>query len=250
LAAGINRVVYGQAEPSERGGAPALLSSGVEVIGPFPDGEWQQLNTQWTHFQRTGQPFVTLKMAMSLDGRVGGPGNRPLRITGNAARAWTHQLRSQVGAVMVGTGTALADDPLLTVRDESGHAAPNQPLRVVIGSRPLPEDLALKRQPGEWLHLQDTDLQAALRHLAGREAWHVLVEGGPTLATALLERRLVDRVAWFIAPKIVGAGPVSLPFRLPQTHLRVVQVQQIGEDVLVIADPRQPADHPKPLGSR
>ncbi|MFM7146411.1 MAG: RibD family protein, partial [Actinomycetales bacterium] len=249
-AAGIRRVVYGQAEPSERGGASALREHGVEVVGPFAVGEWQQLNTEWTHFQRTGKPFVTLKMAMSLDGRVGGPGNRPLRITGDAARAWTHQLRSQVAAVMVGTGTALADDPLLTVRDEFGHAAPNQPLRVVIGTRPLPDALALKRQPGDWLHLQHTDLEAALRHLAGREAWHVLVEGGPTLSTALLERQLVDRLTWFIAPTIVGAGPVSLPLRLPQTHLRVVQVRQIGEDVLVIADPRRPADEPQTLGSR
>ncbi len=239
LAAGIRRVVYGQSEPSDRGGAVVLDRSGVEVIGPFPDGQWQLINIEWTHFQRTGLPFVTLKMAMSLDGRVGLPGNRPSRITGQAAHAWTHRLRSQVGAVMVGSGTALADNPLLTARDESGRALPRQPLRVVVGRRQLPGNLALVAQPGEWLHLQERDLLAALGKLADRDVWHVLVEGGPTLAAALLDCEVVDRLAWFIAPQVLGAGPVSLPIPLPVTDLQVVQVQQIGEDVLVIANPRK-----------
>jgi len=250
LLAGVRRVLYGQAEPSNRGGAAELRSGGVDVIGPFPDGDWQQLNTEWTHFQCTGRPFVTLKMAMSLDGRVGLPGNRPLRITGEAARVWTHRLRAQVGAVLIGSGTAVADDPLLTVRDAFGQAMAKQPLRVVIGERPLPENLALMQQPGNWVHLQDRDLSAALAWLAARDVWHVLVEGGPTLATALLADGLVDRLAWFVAPQVVGAGPVTLPEQLPVTHLQVSEVQQIGEDVLVIAKPLHPGERPALLGSQ
>lgn len=238
LAAGISRVVYGQAEPSDRGGAGALSQAGVQVIGPFGDGDWQLINIEWSHFQRTGRPFVTLKMAMSMDGRVGLPGHRPLRITGNAAQAWTHRLRSQVGAVLVGTGTALADDPLLTARDATGLALPVQPLRVVMGARDLPADLSLTQQPGAWLHLRNRDLLGALQDLAAREVWHLLVEGGPTLAGALLEAELVDRLVWFIAPQVLGAGPVSLPVLQQVAHLVVEQVQCIGEDVLVIARPK------------
>lgn len=241
IAAGINRVIFGQAEPSDRGGATSLTQRGVEVIGPFGDGDWQLINREWSHFQRTGRPFVTLKMAMSMDGRVGRPGNRPLRITGNAAQAWTHRLRSQVGAVLVGTGTALADDPLLTARDATGQALPDQPLRVVLGARELPPNLSLMRQPGTWLHLRNRDLMAALQELAARDTWHLLVEGGPTLAGALLEAELVDRLVWFIAPQLLGAGPVSLPVQLRVTDLAIEQVQRIGEDVLVIANPKAAA---------
>ncbi len=241
--AGIAQVVYGQAEPSARGGATALQEAGISVLGPFPDGEWQSVNTEWTHFQCRGRPYVTLKMAMSLDGRVGLPGPTPLRITGAAARRWTHQLRSQVGAVLVGTGTACCDDPLLTVRDEEDHPADTQPLRVVVGERELPSELSLTEAPGPWMHLRTHDLVQVLDQLAALEVWHVLVEGGPTLARAFLDAGLVDRVAWFIAPKLVGVGPVSLPPGLPgipAVHLQVSEVRQIGEDVLVIGHPLAP----------
>ena len=91
---------------------------------------------------------------------------------------------------------------------------------------------------------------AALAWLAASEVWHVLVEGGPTLATALLADGLVDRLAWFVAPQVVGAGPVTLPEQLPVTHLQVSEVQQIGEDVLVIAKPLHPGERPALLGSQ
>ena len=144
LDAGVRAVVYGQPDPTEQGGGggDVLRAAGVDVHGGVLADEARAVNEEWTFAVVHGRPFVTWKCAASLDGRVAGADGGPTSITGAASRADVHDLRSRVGAIIVGTGTVLVDDPLLTVR-RPGGPVPTPPLRVVVGSRPIPD-----RRPG------------------------------------------------------------------------------------------------------
>jgi len=155
--------------------------------------------------------MVTWKLAATLDGRIAADDGTSRWITPAAARRDAHHLRSQCDAVMVGTGTALADDPALTVRDETGEPAPAhlQPLRVVVGSRRLPPTSRVLADD-HYLLLPDHDPRTVLAVLAEREIRHVLLEGGPTLATAFLRAGVVDEVVAYTAPALLGAGPAAL----------------------------------------
>ncbi len=212
-AAGIRKVVYAAPDltPSAAGGAHWLRSHGVECVGGFMAAQSQQLNERWLRAQAEERPFVTLKIAQSLDGRVAAADGSSQWITGSAARADGHRIRGLADAVLVGTGTALADDPRLTARLEHTGEAPGavQPLRVVMGLRPVP---ATARVRGEgFLQLDTRDPGEALRTLAGRGVGHVLVEGGPGIAGAFLRAGLVDELLCYIAPLVLGSGQPGIP---------------------------------------
>lgn len=232
IAAGIARVVYAQKDPTREasGGAAVLKDAGVEVIEGLELEAAARINTAWTHVQLTGRPYVVLKLAHTLDARVsdGSGGRTP--ISGSGARFITHELRSQSDAVLVGTATALTDDPQLTVREFPVDA---QPLRVVMGQRELPEALRVLDDAAPTLLIQESDPQRALEILLAAGVQQVLLEGGPTLASAFLEAECVDEVVWFIAPTLMGAGvssshPLSRAFPVD-----VSEVGMIGNDVLV-----------------
>lgn len=235
LAAGVRRVVFAQSDPTDDagGGAEELQSSGVEVIGGVLADQALAINMAWSHVQRTGRPFVTLKMAATLDGRVADSSGGPTAITGAESARYVHSLRSEVDAVLVGAGTAVIDDPRLTARDESGQAEPRQPLRAVMGERDLPPTLRVLDGEAPFVHLRTRAPAEALGILAERGVQHVLLEGGPILAAAFLEVGLVDEVVWLFAPKLFGAGPVSIgPLRHPiAVDVRVLD--RIGNDVVI-----------------
>ena len=173
--------------------------------------EAARLNRPWLLAVTRGRPMVTWKLAATLDGRIAAADGTSQWITPVAARHDAHRLRRQCDAIMVGTGTALADDPALTVRDEAGQPAPAhlQPLRVVVGSRSLPATSRVLADD-HYLLLPDHDPRAVLAVLAEREIRHVLLEGGPTLATAFLRAGLVDQVVAYTAPALLGAGAAAL----------------------------------------
>lgn len=235
LAAGISRVVFAQADPTTQagGGADVLRRHGVEVIGGVrADAAWE-VNRGWTSLHTRGRPFVTVKSAMSLDGRVAGPDGGPTPITGAAARAAAHERRAECDAIVVGTGTVLIDDPQLTVRDPAGVSAGHQPLRVVVGRRELPGTARVLDDAAETLVLRTRDLHEVMRTLADRGVQEVLVEGGPELEGAVLEAGLADAVLWFLAPIAVGRGPVSLPLLTDRWDVDVRRIERVGEDVLI-----------------
>ena len=183
----------------------------------------------------TGRPLVTWKCATSLDGRVAGADGGPTAITGAAAREQVHGLRAVVDAIVVGTGTALVDDPVLTARPTVGPP-PTQPLRVVIGSRSLPPDARILDDSALTLVLDQSDPATVLNQLYARGVRHVLLEGGPTLAGAFLAARLIDRADWYLAPVLLGDGPVALPVAIAEATAVGVDVEQVsvvGEDVRV-----------------
>ncbi len=237
VAAGITRVVFAQADPTPQagGGAQVLTAAGLVVIDGVRVDDAAQINTAWTFAVTHLRPMVTWKVAVSLDGRVAGPDGGPTALTGAAARALVHELRADVDAIMVGTGTALADDPSLTVR-VPGRETTNPPLRIVVGSRPLPPDAHVLDDAAPSLLIDEPDPVALLSHLYERGIRHVLLEGGPTLAAAFLAAHVIDRVEWYVAPILLGAGPVALPGvdGAPLVGVDVIDVSVVGEDVRIV----------------
>ena len=230
--AGVVRVVFGQSDPTDlaAGGADVLRAAGIEVIGGVLERECTEINKAWTHVQRTGRPYVLLKIAQTLDGRVADASGGPTAITGAQAQEFTHQLRSQCDAVMVGTSTALVDNPQLTVRL---HEVAHQPLRVVMGERELPTTLRVFDDAAATLAIKERDPRSALALLHEAGVQKVFLEGGPTLAGPFLSAGLVDEVVWFIAPALFGARPLALPALGEVIRLDVTQVERIGNDVMV-----------------
>jgi len=253
--AGVARVVVavGDPNPVAAGGAAVLAAAGIDVVTGVRREAAEELLRVWLRALRTGRPFVTLKVAASLDGRVAAADGSARWITSPEARAHAHGVRAEVDAVAVGTGTVLADDPTLTARTADGALAAHQPMRVVVGRRPVPDGARLRGPGGELVVLPTHDPSEVLAHLAAREVRHLLVEGGPTLAAAFLRAGLVDEVHAYVAPVLLGGGPTAvgdLGVTGIRQALRLVPraVETLGPDVLVVADvpvrdPHAPAPH-------
>jgi len=247
IRAGVRKVIFAVDDPGQEssGGADVLRASGIEVVrarGLLADRAREFLNP-WLFAMTQGRPFVTLKVAASLDGCVAAKDGSSQWITGEAARANAHSVRSQVDAIVVGSGTVALDNPSLTARHADGTLMAHQPLRVIMGVRDLPPGTKLSTvQPdeSEVLHLRTQDVEGVLRELGERSVRHVLVEGGPTLASAFVRAQVVDRLEWYTAPILFGSG-VSAMGDLGVTNIaqvvrwRMVGVETMGEDVKIIA---------------
>jgi len=240
IQAGVTRVVFAQADPHAlaAGGAQRLRLAGVEVEGGLLAEESARLNEAWTHAVTTGRPFVTWKVAATLDGRVAAADGSSRWISGEAARAEVHRWRQRCDAIAVGTGTVSVDDPHLTARDAEGHLRDVQPLRVVVGMRDIPEGARVLDEAAPTLHFRTHDPAEVLDSLAQREVRHLLLEGGPRLAAAFLAAGAVNQVVWYAAPLLLGAGSPALADLGVTTlgdaiRLRDVRVEQVGEDARI-----------------
>ncbi len=205
---GVTRVVFAQADPNPvaAGGARMLAEAGVDVASGVLADEARAVNRAWSFAVEKGRPHVTWKLATTLDGRSAAADGSSRWITSPAARADVHRLRASCDVVLVGTGTVLADDPELTVRDGNGRSLAQQPLRAVMGRRSLSRSLRVFDDAAETVVLAVRDPVEALRELFRRDRQHVLLEGGPTLAAAFLRLGLVDEIVAFLAPALLGAG--------------------------------------------
>lgn len=235
IAAGIARVAYAAADPNPlaAGGAQTLRAAGIEVIHldqePWPLAEW-------LFRQRHGRPMVTVKLAATVDGRIAAPDGTSQWITGPAARERVHLERSQLDAIIVGTGTVAQDDPALTARMPDGALYPHQPTRLVVGERELPPGAKVLTGPGEALVVHSRDPRVALE--AAGDAVNIQVEGGSTVVGAFFAAGLVDRVQAYIAPVLLGAGLSALTIPGVDTltdavRLDLQSVERIGDDVLL-----------------
>lgn len=239
LAADVAAVVYAVADPNPvaAGGAQRLRAAGVAVAdgmcatevagGPL---------REWLHKQRTGRPHVTWKFATSIDGRSAAADGSSQWITSEAARADVHRRRAAADAIVVGTGTVLADDPALTARLPDGQPAGTQPLRVVVGRRAIPAASRVLSSESPTLTLRTRDPNEVMRALADRT--DILLEGGPTLAGAFLRAGAVDRILAYLAPILLG-GPVTAVDDVGVATIagalrwRYDAVEPIGPDLLV-----------------
>lgn len=271
LKAGIKRVVVAMADPNPdvRGGGIAWLQSrGIEVVCGVREAEARTLNEIFITFIRTKRPFVVLKMAATLDGRIATRTGDARWVTGEAARARVHRLRHAMDAIMVGIGTIGADDPQLTTRLEEGEGA--DPVRIVLDTRlrmskrarvlsrsssaptyvvcgPQAGDMDRRRLLAGGAHILDAplkkgqiDLCALMTQLGGMGITSLLIEGGAGLAGSALAADIVDKVIFFYAPKILGSddgvpmcrgqGPAFMKEALA---LRDLTVSRVGEDIMV-----------------
>jgi diaminohydroxyphosphoribosylaminopyrimidine deaminase/5-amino-6-(5-phosphoribosylamino)uracil reductase len=222
IEAGIARVVVGALDPNPvaAGGLEKLRAAGIEVELLADDAARRQ-NEAWRTWKALGRPFVTYKVAVTLDGRVSAPGRR--WISGEESRRLVHELRAASDAVAVGMGTVRADAPRLDARDV---AAERQPRRLAFGRGPLPD--------GSDLELRTGPLEDELRALAAEGVQSLLLEGGPTLATAFLEAGLIDKLLLFIAPFSGGEGPRFVGAAV-DLDLSALAVRRVGDDTLLEA---------------
>jgi diaminohydroxyphosphoribosylaminopyrimidine deaminase/5-amino-6-(5-phosphoribosylamino)uracil reductase len=272
VAAGIGRVFAGSVDPNplvDGRGVRRLRELGIPVWTSVLSDETDALNRPFFKAMRAGLPWVTLKAAVSLDGKLATASGDSRWVTGEAARAEVHRLRNIVDAVLVGAGTVRADDPSLTTRLPEGGG--RDPLRVVVDSalRLSPQKqlfqvasaarsvlvhvegqgaeraaaleaagaelLAVPGRPGE------VDLESMLRALLRRDVLHVLVEGGPRVFSAFLRAGLADSLVLHLAPRLVGGdglswlGPLGVERMAGARSVRVESVRALGEDLEVRA---------------
>lgn len=245
IEAGIARVVYAAADPGAEsgGGAQALRDAGIEVARTAAS-EGKKLIEDWLFVQKHGRPRVTVKWAQSLDARGAAADGTSQWITGEASRAHVHQQRARHDAIAVGTGTILADDPLLTARPpEETIEDAAQPTPVVFGMRDVPEHARIRQNPKEFLQYTGP-LETSLADLAAKGVQSLYVEGGPRLASDFVALGLVDTFHTYIAPTLIG-GPFSATGDLgvttidEQRRLTITELQRLGEDILIIATPNE-----------
>lgn len=244
-------MVVGVRDPSEpaAGGIERLMAAGIQVIDAsnLPIGlVAAEVNRVWLTAVAHGRPFVTLKMGMTVDGRVAAVDGTSRWITSEAARADVHRLRAEVDTMMVGVGTVLADDPRLTVRDPGGVEGTRQPLRVVVDSSGrTPGDARVLASPGEtWWRPPMPTRRRTVGWIWPR-CWRTCSRvadatycwrSGPRLAAAALDARLVDDVVCYLAPILLGAGRSAVDggtvTTLEDAHrLELRDVTRFGPDV-------------------
>jgi diaminohydroxyphosphoribosylaminopyrimidine deaminase/5-amino-6-(5-phosphoribosylamino)uracil reductase len=274
LEAGIRRVIYGSSDPNplvNGKGVRRLQKQGVQVQGGVLEAEADHLNRPFFKLIRTGLPYVTLKAATTLDGKLATTTGDSRWVTGEPARALVHRLRDQVDAILVGVNTVLRDDPQLTTRLPDGLTG-HDPVRVVLDSQlRLPLKAKLLSLPGRtvvattasedsprarrlkaagaevWTlpaRAEKVELKALLKRLAKAGLLHLLVEGGAEVFGSFLQARLADELLLFLAPKLVGAsgltwsGELAIRQMSKAQSLGGLKLEQLGEDLLVRASLR------------
>lgn len=271
--AGVSRVISPIEDPNPKvsgQGFTHLRAAGVAVSVGLLAREARQLNEKYLHFMAVGRPFVHLKLAASLDGKIATRTGESQWITGPESRARVQQLRHEYDAILVGAGTATADDPLLTDRsgqarrqalirvllDEELKIPPNAklvataaeaPLVIFAGQKADTAKLDLLRSSGVEVVCDETngrDLLAVLSELGARSIQSVLVEGGATVAGKLLEAGLVNKVSFFFAPIIIGGrdapsaiGGAGAERLVEALRLQNIEIVQRGEDIEVTGYP-------------
>src|SRR5262245_32529746 len=230
IGAGVARVVAGSRDPNPEaaGGLERLREAGVEA--ELDDRfEARAQNEAWRTWVSRGRPFLTYKVAVTLDGKVAVPGRR--WVTAEESRRLVHRMRAASDAVAVGMGTVGADAPRLDAREVPTPRG--QPRRLAFGRGPLPD--------GSELELRTGRLEDELAALAREGVQSLLLEGGPTLAGAFLDAGLIDKLAVFVAPVLAGGDGLDFLPRLRSSHpLSHVAVEAVGGDVLFQAYVHEP----------
>jgi diaminohydroxyphosphoribosylaminopyrimidine deaminase/5-amino-6-(5-phosphoribosylamino)uracil reductase len=244
ITAGVSRVVFALSDPGKDsgGGSQRLREAGVDVIGGVAAAETTEFLHSWLTANRLQRPHITVKWASSLDGRAAAADGSSQWITGTAARQHVHEQRARADAIVVGTGTVLADDPSLTARGDAGELLEWQPQPVVLGRREIPAEAKLRSHPRALQQFDGSDLNSTLATLFEQGIRRVFVEGGPTIASAFIAPGLADELLIYLAPKLLGGPKVALNELGVSTiaeakELSITEFRPLGNDVLVVARP-------------
>lgn len=238
IAAGVRRVVYAVEDPghASRGGAQRLREAGVEVVAGVLADEAREFLMPWLVAAGRGRPWVTVKWASTLDGRAAAADGTSQWITGPRARRDGHRIRSESDAILTGTGTVIADDPAFTARGEDDALLAHQPVPVVVGTRGIPEEAALREHPAGFIEAGDRALGVVLDDLWRLGIARVLVEAGPTLTSAVVREGLADEFAVYLAPKLLGGAATAIADLGIGTigeavELELRDVRRLGDDI-------------------
>ncbi len=242
--AGISRVVFGAPDPGavSSGGAHTLEHAGVEVEAGVGGVESEELNRHWFFAMRQQRPYVTAKWAQSLDGRSAAADQTSQWISSPASRSRVHDQRSRHGVIMVGTSTALVDNPSLTARNDDGSLRALQPHAVVMGMRDIPEHARVRNHPGGFQHIRQRDPHNVLAQLFADDYRSVYLEGGRTLMSAFVQADLVDEFHITMGPMLLGGDQVAIDdigvaTMAEAKTLDIANVEKLGSDIWVIAHP-------------
>ncbi|WP_025735882.1 bifunctional diaminohydroxyphosphoribosylaminopyrimidine deaminase/5-amino-6-(5-phosphoribosylamino)uracil reductase RibD [Mycobacterium genavense] len=243
--AGVRTVVYAVTDPNEvaAGGTARLSEAGVQVTaGVLAEEVAGGPLREWLHKQRTGMPHVTWKYASSLDGRSAAADGTSRWISSEAARLDLHRRRAAADAIVVGTGTVLADDPALTARLPDGSLAEKQPLRVVVGMREIHSEAKVLNDDSRTMVIRTREPLEVLKALSDRT--DVLLEGGPTLASAFLREEAIDRILTYVAPILLGGpvtavGDIGVPTITRASRWRFDGADRVGPDLLLSLVPQR-----------
>ncbi len=262
IAAGISRVVVGMEDPNPKvagKGMRQLLDADIEVVGGVCEQQARSINEIFIKYISTKKPFVLWKAACSMDGKVAVGTGDSRWVTGKPARAEVHRTRAMLDGIMVGSGTIIHDDPLLTARPLPERLT--QPTRIILDGRgriPITAKILNSSEfsPVIWVVGQDVqvettdssevtvvhapdptiDINWVLSCLGQQGITSVMLEGGPTLATGFWQAKAIDKVQMYMAPKLVGRdglsvlGPLHYQWMMEATALKSVQLRQVGED--------------------
>lgn len=242
IAAGISTVIYAADDPGQQsgGGADTLRAAMVEVIPGVMREEAEEQARVWLTANRRKRPFVTLKWATSIDGRAAAEDRTSKWISSPESRADAHRRRSEADAIMVGTGTVIADDPELTARKPDGSLYEHQPLRVVVGERELEPTYRVFNSDAQTIQLRTHSLHGILEALWQEGIKHVFVEGGPTLASHFARLGLVDEYIIYQAPMLLGGsrlaiGDVGVTNIADAKHIEFAETYMLGNDIFIRA---------------
>ncbi len=275
IQSGIKKVVTAMVDPNPLvagRGHGQMAQAGIEVVSGILENEAKRLNDIFIHYITQKRPFVCLKMAASLDGKTATGAGQSRWITGKEARRWVHWQRLRYRAVAVGINTVLADDPMLTARDENDTEVERQPLRVVLdpllklplesklvrtareipllvvsGQQTDPDKVSVLQSLGVSVFAcpkrTDTlDLGFFLDYLYSRDVDSLLLEGGNQTAATFLNQGLIDKIAFFFAPMLIGGrdapgliGGQGITELTGAIRLSDLKVQQLGDDLLIEA---------------
>jgi len=246
--AGISRLVYAATDPghASSGGATRLRDAGIEVIGGVLEDAVNVHQHSWLTAARLGRPHVTVKWAMTLDGRAAAADGTSQWISGTLARELVHEQRAAADAIAVGTGTVLDDNPSLTARTEDGGLHDRQPIPVIFGERALDPGATIFSHPQTPIVLGHRDIAQGLATLQERNIRSLYVEGGPTLASAFIAAGYVDRFYIFVSPLVLGGprlalGDLGISTLAERIDIDIQSVTHIGRDLLIEASPRKDA---------
>ena len=246
IEAGITRVIYAASDPGveSSGGHQSLLDAGIDVVGGVLAKRSESMNAHWFFSIRHQRPFVTAKWAQSLDGRIAAEDLTSQWITGPRARQRVHEQRASHGVIMVGTTTALVDNPSLTARLESGELADTQPHAVVLGMRPIPEGAHLRNHPGGFRQIATHDPAVALNELFAEGFRSVYLEGGKTLISAFVAADLIDEYHLTMGGMLLGGSQTAIDdigvgSMSEAKPLDIVSAEVLDNDVWVVARPKR-----------
>jgi diaminohydroxyphosphoribosylaminopyrimidine deaminase/5-amino-6-(5-phosphoribosylamino)uracil reductase len=249
IEAGVSKVIFATKDPGigSAGGAATLKAAGIEVETGLLQAQADELIRVWATATAQQRPFVTLKYGTSLDGRSAAADGTSKWITGPDARRDVHLRRTQIDAILVGTGTVIADNPELTARQVDGSLYEEQPIRVILGETKLdPAARIFDETEGKakTIQLHTRDLNSALNTLFEMGVRHLMVEGGSIVASEFVRHNLVNEFLVYLAPKLIG-GPITSLGNLGVANisqakeLEFIELKQLGPDLMIRAIERK-----------